>query len=239
MDAALIVSAFALGAAGSPHCALMCGAAQHGIARSCGAGATGGYARTAVALQVGRLLGYAGAGALLAGGVSLLGAMRAASPVLGSLWTMVQVAAVVYGGLLVWTGRQPTFLSGDRRPAGALAGQAAPLRFVAYARGPAGAGAAGFAWALVPCGLLQSALLVAALASGPLQGGAVMASFALASSLGLWLAPQLWQRLQVAGGGERWTTLAVRGAGLLLAAASIAALAHRLGRAADGSWCLT
>jgi sulfite exporter TauE/SafE len=189
-------------------------------------------------LHLGRLAGYASAGALLAGGVSLLGVLRSAAPVAGALWTMLQVAAFVYGGLLLWTGRQPAFLGGERRPV-ALAAQPAPLRFVAHRAGPARAGAAGLAWALMPCGLLQSALLVAALASGPVQGGAVMAAFASASSLGLWLAPHLWQRMRSSGGAERWGTLAVRGAGLLLAAASLAALAQRLTRAADGSWCLT
>ena len=236
MDGALAVSALLLGAAGGPHCALMCGAAQHGVIRTCSAGKA---QRATVALHLGRLAGYAGAGALFAGGVSLLGVMRATSPLVGALWTLLQVAAVVYGGVLLATGRQPAFLGADERGVRATAGTAIPVRLVPRVAGPARAGAAGLAWTLVPCGLLQSALLVAALASGPLQGGAVMASFAATSSLSLWLAPHLWLRLRSAGTSERWTRLAVRGAGLLLASASLVALAHRLATAADGSWCLS
>ena len=83
----------------------------------------------------------------------------------------------------------------------------------------------------MPCGLLQSALLVAALASGPLPGAAVMASFALASTLGLWLAQGLWLGLRKAGDGRRFAALSVRAAGALLVASSGFALWHGLGAA--------
>ena len=89
--------------------------------------------------------------------------------------------------------------------------------------------ALGLCWAGIPCGLLQSALLVAALASGPAQGAAVMATFALASGFGLWAGPYLWSRLGTAPGDERWTRLTARLAGGLLAASSGFALWHGLG----------
>ena len=77
------------------------------------------------------------------------------------------------------------------------------------------AGLLGMCWAGIPCGLLQSALLVAALASGPAQGAAVMSTFALASGVGLWAGPYLWSRLGTAPGDERWTRLTARLAGAL------------------------
>ena len=53
----------------------------------------------------------------------------------------------------------------------------------------------GLAWVAWPCGLLQSALLVAALANMPASGALVMAGFAGASAAGLLLGPALWWRL--------------------------------------------
>ena len=55
---------------------------------------------------------------------------------------------------------------------------------------------AGLLWALMPCGLLYSALLVAALSGGALQGAVTMLLFGAGS--GLWLVggPWLWGRLR-------------------------------------------
>lgn len=92
---------------------------------------------------------------------------------------------------------------------------AAPLR----------AGAAGGLWLAWPCGLLQSALLVASLADTPAQGAAAMAAFAATSSLGLWLPASLWGRLP---SGARATAWAWRLAGAALVAAAGFALGHGL-----------
>jgi sulfite exporter TauE/SafE len=75
----------------------------------------------------------------------------------------------------------------------------------------------------MPCGLLYSALLVASLSGGPLQGAVAMALFAAASSLGLVLAPQVLARIRSAGNRLRqdWGT---RAAGGLLAATAVFAL---------------
>ena len=90
----------------------------------------------------------------------------------------------------------------------------------------------------MPCGLLQSALIVAALASGPVQGASVMAVFALGSALSLWLVPRLWLRLQRGGNAAPRSTLAVRLAGALLLVASAFALSHGLRAAIDQALCL-
>lgn len=227
MDTALAVSALLMGLAGGPHCAAMCGAAFGGIA---GRDGPAGTARAMWALQLGRLAGYAVAGALVAASVSGLTALGVAAPVLRPLWAMVHVAAIVLGGLLLWQGRAPAWLAGTgARAAAAL--QTQPLRFVARVPAPARSAAIGACWAAMPCGLLQSALIVAALASGPWQGAAVMAGFAASSALGLLLAPLLWRRLRNAQGWSAAPTLPVRLAGALLIAASVFALAHGLGDA--------
>lgn len=234
MDLALAVSALMMGLAGGPHCAAMCGAAYGGIARH---GGPAGATRAMLALQVGRLASYAVAGALVAASVAWLGNLREASPILKPLWTLLHVSAVALGLWLLWQGRAPAWLAGAGRSGGRLM-EARPLRFVARIPATARAGAIGACWAAMPCGLLQSALVVAALASGPWQGAGVMALFALASALSLWLAPYLWLRLQGRGKGMARSTLPVRLAGVLLIAASTFALVHGLREAIDQVLCL-
>ena len=85
---------------------------------------------------------------------------------------------------------------------------------------------AGSLWAAWPCGLLQSALLVAALGSSPATGAMAMAAFALASAPGLVLGPWAWKRLMRGSGAAARERMAVRAGGGLLAAASVWALGH-------------
>jgi sulfite exporter TauE/SafE len=57
----------------------------------------------------------------------------------------------------------------------------------------------GMVWALLPCGLLYSALLVAMFTAGAAQGALVMALFALGGGLMLTVFPWLWSRLRDGG----------------------------------------
>src|SRR5437868_317048 len=75
---------------------------------------------------------------------------------------------------------------------------------------------AGLLWTFMPCGLLYSALLVASLAGGVLQGAAAMAAFAAGSAVSLWAAPFLLAWLR--GRGDRWRRdWGTRAAGAVLA----------------------
>jgi len=227
MDTALAASALFMGLTGSLHCASMCGPAFGAIAAT--GTAPGGSARaTMVSVHGGRLISYAAAGALVASSVSALGTLETAGPVLRPVWTLIHVAAIVFGLSLLWRARLPHWLARDGRLA-VGASQARVVRVFTRLPPSARAGAVGMCWAGIPCGLLQSALLVAALASGPAQGAAVMATFALASGFGLWAGPYLWSRIRSAPGDERWTRLSARLAGALLAASSAFALWHGLG----------
>ena len=233
MDAALAASALLMGLAGGPHCAAMCGAAFGAIGRQGGAAR---LSETTLALHAGRLIGYSAAGAFVAASVGALGALQGAAPVLRPLWTLVHVGAIALGLWLVWKARAPAWLSGASPPAAALL-NARPIRVFKRLPASARAGLAGACWAAVPCGLLQSALLVAALASGPIQGAAVMAAFATASALSLWLGPHLWLRLRGSGSDERTASMSIRMAGALLAASSLFALVHGLGSAIEQALC--
>ena len=92
----------------------------------------------------------------------------------------------------------------------------------------------GLAWIAWPCGLLYSALALAAMANGPLGGAAVMGAFALASMPALAAAPLLLGRLAGAK-GRAWS---VRVAGVLLAGASAWALGHGVWERAL-AWCFS
>ena len=75
-------------------------------------------------------------------------------------------------------------------------------------------------WVAWPCGLLQSALLVASLANSAAGGALAMAGFALASSAGLVAGPWLWARLRGSGPAGWSERTLVRVSGLLLVAGS-------------------
>ncbi|MEJ6005279.1 sulfite exporter TauE/SafE family protein [Paucibacter sp. AS339] len=221
LDVALAGSALMMGLAGTPHCLAMCGA-------SCAA--AGG--RAPYAFQFGRLLGYSLAGALAAGSMQVLSQLGQSTALLRPLWVLVQVAAFLLGMALLLRGRQPAWLerlgqdvsrqvevpvSELRRGGVSMAGS----------RRVAVAGMVGMAWVAWPCGLLHSALLLSALASGPVQGGLVMSAFALTSGAGLALGPWLLSRLRRGGtDGASAVRLSVRLGGLGLALGSGWALGH-------------
>lgn len=220
MDAALFASALALGLAGAPHCVAMCAAPCAAVV---GAGGTAGN----LAFHLTRTAGYAAAGALAAASVNSLAALGSVSPMFKPLWSVVHAAAVALGLWLALTGRQPAWMERlGRRPTN-VAGS--PRSQWQAMRGPGRAAAAGALWVAWPCGLLQSAVLVAALANTAWTGAAVMTTFAVATGLGLTVAPWLWRRVGRIG---RWSvlsaTVGVRLAGVMLALASAWALTRGL-----------
>jgi len=222
MFSSMTLSALVMGLVGGPHCVLMCGAACAGIARS--AGERGAWALWK--FQLSRVLGYSLLGALAGGTVAGLGWMGAHTAVVRPLWSMVHVAAVLLGLALVWQARQPAFIDqwGQQvwrraRPVMARLGAGAPVVL-------------GVGWALMPCGLLYSALLVASLSASALNGATIMAAFALGSMVSLTAGPWLWLRLRSAGSGA-W---GIRLAGVALVATSGWALWMGMTQP-TGLWC--
>jgi uncharacterized protein len=220
MEFALALSAVLLGLAGAPHCAAMCGPSCAAVLGRESNGAV--PAATSWAFHGSRVVGYAVAGALAAGGVAVLSASGSAAPLLRPLWTLMHVAALALGMWLLLTGRQPAWMTrvGRARSPAAAAGEWKPMT------GPLPAAAAGSAWVAWPCGLLQSALVVAALANTPQGGALVMAVFAVTSAAGLQLTPWLAARLAAQGRGDKVAVAAVRLAGAALVVGSGWAFGH-------------
>lgn len=168
---------------------------------------------------------------MAATGVAWIGAAGQAAAWLRPLWTLVHVVALGLGLYLLWRGRQPAFLERLGRTPAAQGGWQAM-------RGPIRTGALGLGWVAWPCGLLQSALMVAALANGPLGGALVMTAFATASGVGLMAGPALWWRLLGQAPSATLSAWAVRAAGAVLAGAAAWALGHGLW-ARFWAWCVS
>lgn len=232
MDQALLLSAVLMGLAGTPHCLTMCGAA-------CAAAAGGGRLGQLLPLHLGRLVAYSVAGAVAAASVGSLAALGQAVAALRPLWTLVHMAALALGLFLLWRGRQPGWMERLGRSRDTVQLHRDGRRWQAI-RAPARRFGLGLAWVAWPCGLLQSALLVAALANTPTAGAMVMAGFAAASAAGLVLGPALWWRLSGGRSGVAAISpaAAVRWAGAALALASAWALGHGLWMR-FAAWCLS
>jgi uncharacterized protein len=213
MNAPLVLAGIAMGVASAPHCALMCGTPCAAI--------TAGRRSASTGFHLGRVAGYAVAGAVAAGGVSALGAWSRAVPALQPLWLLVHLAFLLLG--LWW------LLSG-RMPARLLRDGTVPIRFVHRRVHVVRASCAGLAWVAWPCGALQGALLLAALANGASGGAFVMGGFALGSLPALGAAPWLWRRLQALDGSRftaaSFSRIGYRVAGLALVVSSAWAVSH-------------
>ena len=205
MQFSLALTALVMGLVGGPHCVAMCGAACAGLGQAAGK-------RGHVALgsfQLGRIIGYSLLGALAAASMQGLGWLTVQSAALRPVWSLFHVAAMALGLLLLLRGRQPVWLD--------LAGRHIWARAKTLGTGHAAAPLVlGVFWALLPCGLLYSALLVAAMAGGPVQGAAVMALFALGTSVAMGLAPWLWLKLRAARPGAGSWGVRLAGAALAL-----------------------
>lgn len=224
MQTSLAVTALFMGLAGGPHCIAMCGAACAGIGQAAGERRN----EAMWVFQLGRVLGYAILGGLAAASIQGLGWLTVQSAALRPLWTLFHVAAMLLGLLLLLRAQQPVWLDSAARRLWSGA------RTLAAGRGRGAPLVVGMLWSLLPCGLLYSALLVAAMTSHVLEGAAVMALFALGTAVSMMAGPWLWLRLRGSGNGN-W---GVRLAGLALAVSSAWAL--WMGLVHDAApWCVT
>lgn len=230
MSWALVVAGVLIGAAGTPHCAAMCGAPCAALAQRCRGDRPG---EALLAHQMGRLLSYAGAGAVVAAGAGGLEELARSAAWLRPLWLALPLTALALGLWLLLVGRPLRWATVEASAGPGLAVVRLPVR--GRAAGLARAGGVGLLWAAWPCGLLYSALVVAALADSAWGGAAVMTGFALASLPGVVAGPLLWRALARRGASQ---AVALRGAGALLVAASGWGVWLQF-HAPGGLWCST
>lgn len=223
MQTSLAITALIMGLAGGPHCVAMCGAACAGIGHAAGVQQN----RALLSFQLGRWLGYSLMGGLAAFSVQALGWLTVESVALRPVWSMLHVAAMVLGLLLIWQAKQPVWLDQSAQNLWAK------IRKLNLNMGKVAPVGVGVFWAFMPCGLLYSALMVAALTGNALEGALTMACFALGSGLSLGLAPWLLLMLKSLGDGA-W---GIRLAGLALAITSGWALWMGLAHN-QAPWCV-
>lgn len=205
LQTSLALTALFMGLAGGPHCVAMCGPA-------CGAlKSTPESPFLPLLFHAGRLIGYASLGAVAAASVGGLAWFSDQTLALRPLWTFFHVAILCWGIVLLATARQPQWADRYGRAIWAWARKGTSTS--------TGALASGISWALMPCGLLYSALMVAALNAHALGGAISMAAFAFGTTVSLLLAPWLWLRIRQGRLGFNQAT-GIRIAGLLLTAAA-------------------
>ena len=223
MLASLLLTAFVMGLAGGPHCIAMCGAACGAMQSS----APSPQKYRIIPLRVmhgvpwsfylGRMLGYGLLGALAAETLRGLAWLSSQSHVFQPFWTFSHTLIFAWGVLLLVTGQQPQWAVQRAQRVWAWIRQRTE-----HAR--AGFLFTGMVWALLPCGLLYSAVMLASLQSQWLQGALVMVSFATGSACVLALAPVLWRAGQQSLPHWFKESTGMRLSGVLLIALSIVAL---------------
>jgi sulfite exporter TauE/SafE len=217
---------FIAGATTSLHCALMCGAINAAQVQSHGSVPLG---QTLALVHGGRVLGYALLG-LLAGALGARLSLWLPDALGGRMLQGFAALALVAAGLQQWRGRRlATPIKGDGLlwPRSACA-----VRHVQRSPSPlkgwpprARLLAQGLLWALMPCGILYTVVLLAALTASPATGFLLLAAFGLGTVplmgvsgglFGLATRPQRTQALRHAAGAVL-VTLGVAGVALVLA----------------------
>ncbi len=245
MTGALLATVALIGLAGTPHCAGMCGALCSGAARSCGARS---MSSGVAAVLLGRLIGYALAGAAAASIVMAVRWLSIGTGWLRPLWSALQFFMLGLGLWLLWRGRLPAAAEAwlERRlhhKAPVLRPDESVVRVLG--RGELKSAAVGVLWPLIPCGLLQSALLMASMASSPAEGALLMVVFGSTSMLGVWAGAYSWMRwirppAGAAGAGGRADALStwpVRLTGAVLVISAGWTLLHGMGLVEQAPWC--
>ena len=171
-------TAFLAGLLGSGHCLGMCG----GLATALGTADPGPRrAWHALLCQLGRLTSYGAAGALVGGAGAAVGFAFSIST-WGALLRLAAAAMIVLIGLdIVWgaSGRGRWLRVPERWGARVWRRLAPGARRLLPAAPGARAVVFGLLWGWLPCGLVYSVLLAAAVSGGPAQGSATMIAFGL------------------------------------------------------------
>ena len=219
METALIYSALLMGLAGGPHCVAICGAACTSFTQS-------PEKPHAIKLyHLGRLCGYATLGGIATFAIQSIAWLSNYSSILHPLWTFFHVLVFFWGLLLLVYARQPIWVD----QAGRKIWQ--HVKKLSLIQG--GHFYIGMLWALMPCGLLYSALIIASFNGNPLGGALSMAAFAIGSSVSLFFAPWLWLKLKT----NLVEPYGMRLAGALLSGASAWAIWMELSHNTK-VWCM-
>jgi sulfite exporter TauE/SafE len=173
-----LITVFAAGLLGSAHCLAMCG----GIATALGsARSAGGRAWQPLLYQIGRISSYGIVGAV-AGALGAGAGLVFSPPRWSEILRLATALMVVVIGLDIALGgsARSRWLQAPERLGALLWRRIAPIARAALPASPsARAIALGLLWGWLPCGLVYSVLVAAALAGSASGGSATMIAFGL------------------------------------------------------------
>ena len=206
MGSLSLFAAFLAGLAGSVHCLAMCGGLSGALTlrvRRSGA-SLGGTVTHSVTYQLGRLASYGFAGALGAGLIGMAPALLALEPlalVLRALAGLVLICAAI-GVLFTWRPLAPI-----ERLGGRLWRHVTPLARKLPADRISSSFVLGMLWGWLPCGLVYSMVLVAALSGTAIKGAATMLCFGLGTLPAILSAGLASAQIFRLGAGRRLNTV--------------------------------
>jgi len=198
-QASVFLSTFFMGMMGGPHCIAMCGA-------PCAVISTQG-SRQIWQFHLGRILGYGILGGVAAYSVNNLAWLSNQTMSIHPLWTFFHGIIFVWGFVMLLYAKQPQWI--DRM------GESIWNVIQKLSKTLRNNFLLGMLWSFMPCGLLYSTLLVAALTLNILNGTISMMFFALGTSISLIVSPIIWLKIK---NGKLWLneTQGMRIAGMLL-----------------------
>ena len=194
----LLTISLMMGLTGGPHCLMMCGPTCTLLTRRQVQNTRGpSYAF----FLMGRSMGYGATGALAAISMQTLGWLSTQSPLFRPLWNMTHALALVLGLFLLVFADQPLWIGGVAKRFWQKIDRFMS-RYAVFQKSWAVL-AIGVLWSLIPCSLLYSALMVAALSASALQGALVMFTFSLGGAVFMAFGSELWVKLSNKEGSFR------------------------------------
>lgn len=190
----LITLALMMGITGGPHCLMMCGPACSLLAQKRLLNTQGA---SEMFFLLGRSLGYGLIGALVAVSMQTLGWLSTQSTLFRPVWNMTHVLAMFLGLFLALFADQPLWL-GDMAKGLWRKLERLMARHALFQHAH-GVLLVGVLWSFIPCSLLYSVLMVAALSASAIHGALVMLSFSLGGAVFMALGSRLFIRLSSPG----------------------------------------
>ena len=188
----LITLSFLMGLSCGPHCLMMCGPACSLLSKN----KTANFKlKPSLLFLTGRTLGYGALGALAAMSMKTLGWLSTQSTLFRPIWNLTHVLAMVLGLFLLIFASQPLWLGEMAKSIWSNIERYVALRPIFKKHWTLFV--IGVFWSFLPCGLLYSILMLAALSANAVSGALVMLSFSIGGALFMWLGSEVFERLRV------------------------------------------
>jgi sulfite exporter TauE/SafE len=186
----LLTLSLMMGLTGGPHCLMMCGPACSLLAQR---KLHNAQSPSYFLFLLGRSLGYGAIGALVAISMQTLGWLSTQSSLFRPIWNMTHALALILGLFLLVFANQPLWL-GDMAKRIWQKLENLMSRHSIF-QNTWGVFFIGVLWSFIPCSLLYSVMMVAALSASALNGALIMLSFSLGGAIFMAFGSQVFIHL--------------------------------------------